>query len=80
MSKRFSALIKARNLNFPSDTAFLMRKFIGLAGVFRAMRVHTINYRRAYIDYLDHHLSDADEIRRHVLTEFPELGRLARGC
>ena len=78
MSKRFSSLIKSRNLNFPTDTAFLMRKFIGLAAVFRALRVYTINYRRAYLEYLERDLPAADAVRRRVLAEFPALRELAR--
>jgi len=77
LSKRFSALVKSRLLNFPTDTAFLMRKFIGLAGVFRGMRVHTINYRRAYVDWFERDLPVADAMRKRLFREFPALAGLA---
>ena len=50
-----------------------MRKFIGLAAVFRAMRVHTINFRREYVDYLAEDLPAAEAVRRRVLADYPAL-------
>jgi len=78
LSKRFAALVRARNFAFPIDTVFLMRKFIGLAAVFRAMRVHTIDYRRAYLDYLEREQPAADALRRRLLAEHPTLDAAAR--
>ncbi len=78
MAKRMGALIRARTLNFPVDTVFLLRKFIGLAAVFRGMRVHTVNYHRRYTDYLEHELAAADALRRRLLAEYPTLAPAPR--
>jgi predicted unusual protein kinase regulating ubiquinone biosynthesis (AarF/ABC1/UbiB family) len=73
LSKRAAALVRARALAFPTDTVFLMRKFIGLAAVFRAMRVHTVNFRREYLDYLAHDLPTAEALRRRLFATHPVL-------
>jgi hypothetical protein len=78
LSKRFAALLRARNFAFPTDTVFLIRKFIGLAAVFRAMRVHTIDYRHAFVDYLAREQAAADTLRRRLLTDHPSLDAAAR--
>ena len=77
LGKRFAALVKARQLAFPTDTAFLMRRFIGAAAVFRALRVHTIDFRKAYVDYLEHELPAAAALRQRLFREFPALRRAA---
>lgn len=79
LAKRFAALVKARQLAFPIDTVFLMRKFIGMAAVFRALRVHTIDYRRTYLDYLERELPAAAALRQRLFREFPALRGAAPG-
>jgi predicted unusual protein kinase regulating ubiquinone biosynthesis (AarF/ABC1/UbiB family) len=73
LAKRFTALVKARQLAFPTDTAFLMRKFIGLAAVIRALRVHTIDCRQMYLDYFERELKAAGALRQRLFREFPAL-------
>jgi predicted unusual protein kinase regulating ubiquinone biosynthesis (AarF/ABC1/UbiB family) len=77
MGKRISALLAARNFAFPQDTVFLMRKFVGLAAVFRGMQVHTVNFRRTYVDYFEHELAAADALRRKLLATHPTLAAAA---
>jgi predicted unusual protein kinase regulating ubiquinone biosynthesis (AarF/ABC1/UbiB family) len=73
LSKRLAALLRARYFAFPTDTVFLMRKFIGMAAVFRGLRVHTVNFRRSYLRYLEHDLPGADALRRRLLRKYPGL-------
>jgi predicted unusual protein kinase regulating ubiquinone biosynthesis (AarF/ABC1/UbiB family) len=77
LAKRFADLVKARSFAFPPHMIFLLRKFIGLSGVFRALRVHTVNYRRAYLDYLARDAARADALRRRLFRELPDLAAAA---
>jgi predicted unusual protein kinase regulating ubiquinone biosynthesis (AarF/ABC1/UbiB family) len=77
LGKRISSLLAARNFAFPQDTVFLMRKFVGLAAVFRGMHVHTVNFRRTYVDYFERELAAADTLRRRLLGAHPALAATA---
>jgi predicted unusual protein kinase regulating ubiquinone biosynthesis (AarF/ABC1/UbiB family) len=78
LARRMNALVRTRHLAFPTETVFLIRKFLGQAALFRALRVHTLDFRRAYEDFMRHDVSRANRLRTRLMHRFPEVAQAAR--
>ena len=78
LARRMNALIRTRHLAFPTETVFLIRKFIGQAALFRALQVHTLDFRRAYTGFMRDELGRASRLRPRLMDRFPEVALAAR--
>jgi predicted unusual protein kinase regulating ubiquinone biosynthesis (AarF/ABC1/UbiB family) len=78
LARRMAALVKSRHLAFPTEAVFLVRKFIGQAALFRSLRIHTINFRREYLDFMNRDLPHAERLRTKLMKRFPEVAAAAK--